>query len=73
MNEIRNGYIIDTLSLIDIQEILKVGGKVNQISEAAVYQKISTYYHLQKFWRNYSTLNKNFKTKKMIYCKGYLY
>ena len=33
----RKGYIIDTLTSVDIQEILKIGGKVIEIYEAVIY------------------------------------
>ena len=32
----RNGYIIDTLTSVDIQEIVKIGGKVIQIYEGVI-------------------------------------
>ena len=35
----RNGYIIDTLTSVDIQEILKTGGKVIQIYEGVIYRE----------------------------------
>ena len=35
----RNGYIIDTLTSVDIQEIVKIGGKVNEISEGVIYRE----------------------------------
>ena len=34
----RNGYIIDTLTSVDIQEILKIGGKLVQIYEGVIYR-----------------------------------
>ena len=34
----RNGYIIQTLPSVDIQEIVKVGGKVIEIYEGVIYQ-----------------------------------
>ena len=36
----RNKYIIDTLTLIDIQEIVKTGGKVIQIYKGVIYREI---------------------------------
>ena len=36
----RNKYIIDTLTLIDIQEIVKTGGKVNQNYEGVICREI---------------------------------
>ena len=36
INRMRNGYIIDTLTSVDIQEIVKVGGKVVEIYEGVI-------------------------------------
>ena len=36
INRLRNGYIIDTLTSVDIQEIAKFGGKVIQIYEGVI-------------------------------------
>ena len=33
----RNGYIIDTLTSVDIQEIVKIGGRVIEIYEGVIY------------------------------------
>ena len=35
----RNGYIIDTLTSVDIQEIIKIGGKVIEIFEGVIYRE----------------------------------
>ena len=35
----RNGYIFDTLSSVDIQEIVKIGGKVIDIYEGVIYRE----------------------------------
>ena len=35
----RNGYIIDTLTSVDIQEIIKIGGKLVQIYEGVIYRE----------------------------------
>ena len=39
INRMRNGYIIDTLTSVDIQEIVKIGGKVIQIFEGVIYRE----------------------------------
>ena len=39
INRMRNGYIIDTLTSIDIQEIDKIGGKVIEIYEGVIYRE----------------------------------
>ena len=38
-NCMRNGYIIDTLTSVDIQEIVKIGGKVVEIYEGVIYKE----------------------------------
>jgi len=35
----RNGYIIHTLTAVDIQEIVKIGGKVIEIYEGVIYRE----------------------------------
>ena len=35
----RNGYNLDILTSIDIQEIVKIGGKVIEIYEGVIYRK----------------------------------
>ena len=35
----RNGYIIDTSTSVDIQEIVKIGGKVIQIYQGVLYRE----------------------------------
>ena len=39
INRMRNGYIIDNLTSVDIQEIVKIGGKVIEIYEGVIYQE----------------------------------
>ena len=39
INRMRNGYIIDTLTSVDIQEIVEIGGKVVEIYEGVIYQE----------------------------------
>ena len=38
-NRMRNGYIIDTLTSVDIQEIVKIGSKVIEIYEGVIYRE----------------------------------
>ena len=38
INRMRNGYIIDTLTSVDIQQIVKIGGKVIEIYGGIVYR-----------------------------------
>ena len=39
INRMRNGYILDTLTSVDIQEIVKIGGRVIQIYEGVIYRE----------------------------------
>ena len=39
INRMRNGYIIDTLTSVDIQEIVRIGGKVIEIYEGVIYRE----------------------------------
>ena len=40
INRMRNGYIVDYLTSVDIQEIFKIGGKVIEIYESVVCRQI---------------------------------
>ena len=37
INRMKNGYIVDPLTSVDIQEIVKIGGKVIEIYEGVIY------------------------------------
>ena len=39
INRMRNGYITDTLTSVDIQEIVKIGGKVIEIYEGVIHRE----------------------------------
>ena len=39
INRMRNGYIIDTLTSVDIREIIKIGGKVIENYEGVIYRE----------------------------------
>ena len=39
INRMRNGYFVDTLTSVDIQEIVKNGGKVIEIYESVIYRQ----------------------------------
>ena len=66
VNRMRNGYIIGTLTSVDICEIVKIGGKVIEIYEGVIYREIFKVVHLEKLLKNYLLQDKNIKTKKMI-------
>ena len=39
VKRMRHGYIVDALTFLDIQEIIKMGGKVVEIYEAVIYRE----------------------------------
>ena len=39
INRMRNGYITDTLTSVDIQEIVKIGGEIVEIFEGVIYRE----------------------------------
>ena len=39
ITRIRDGYIVDVLTSVDIQEIFKIGGKVTEIYEGVIYRE----------------------------------
>ena len=39
INRMRKGYVVQTLTWVDIQEIVKIGGRVNVIYEGVIYRK----------------------------------
>ena len=60
------GYIIDLLTSVDIQEIVKIGGRVNQIYEGVIYRKNFKISPFRKGIENLFALRQNYKDKKMI-------
>ena len=52
VNRMRNRYIIDTLTSVDIQEIVKNGGKVVEIYEGVIYRENFLKITFQKSYRN---------------------
>ena len=39
LNRMRNGYILDTLTSVDIQEIIKIGGRLIKVYEGVIYKE----------------------------------
>ena len=39
INRMRNGDFVDTLTSVDIQEIIKIGGKIIEIYEGVIYRE----------------------------------
>ena len=56
----RNGYIIDTLTSVDIQEYNKIGGKVTEFYEGVIYRK-NLQYPLKKVFGKLFQLRQKYK------------
>ena len=66
VKRMRNCFIIDTLTSVVFQEIVKVGGKVIELYKGVVYWESFKISPFRKVIEIYLLLDKNKKTKKMI-------
>ena len=57
----RNGYIIDTLTSVDIQEIVKIGGKVVEINEGVIYREFFKISPFRKVMEKIFALRQKYK------------
>ena len=57
----RNGYIIDTLTSVDIQEFVKIGGKVIENYEGVIYREIFKVSPFRKVIDKLFALRQNYK------------
>ena len=66
----RNGYIIDTLTSVDIQEIVEIGGKVIQIYEGVLYRENFKISPFRKVIENLFALRQKYKDEKKDLMQG---
>ena len=57
----RNGYIIDTLTSLDLQQTAKIGGKVIEIYEGVTYRENFKISPFRKFIEKLFALRKKYK------------
>ena len=70
VNSLRNGYITDVLRSFDIEEKVKIGGKVIKTYEGVFSERISKYRHSEISSRNFSIGDQNINRKvKIFYAK----
>ena len=62
----RNRYIIDTLTSLDIQEIVKRGGKVIRIYEGVIHRENFKISPFRKVIEKFFALRQKYKDKRMI-------
>ena len=64
VNRMRNGYIIDTLTSVDIQEIVKIGGKLVEIYEGVIYRENFKVSPFRKVIEKLFALRQKYKDEK---------
>ena len=62
----RNGYIVDTLTSVDIQEIVKVNGKEVETYEGVIYRENYKISPFRKVIEKLFALRQKYKDEKMI-------
>ena len=70
VNRMRNGYIIDTLTSVDIQEIVKIGGKVVEIYECVIYRENFKVSPFRKVIEKLFALRQKYKDEKNDLMQG---
>ena len=70
VNRMRNGYIIDTLTSVDIQEIVKIGGRVVQIYEGVIYRENFKISAFRKVIEKLFALRQKYKDEKNDFLQG---
>ena len=69
----RNGFSMDVLTSVDIQEIVKIGGRVIEIYEGVIYREVFKITPFRKVTKECLLWGRNIKTKETIWCKvGYI-
>ena len=70
VNRMRNGYIIDTITSVDNQEIVKIGEKVVEIYEGVIYRENFKVSLFRKFIENLFALRQKYKDEKNDLMQG---
>ena len=70
VNRMRNGYIIDTLTSLDNQEIVEIGGKVIEIYEGVLYRENFKISPFRKVKEKLFALRQNYKDEKNDLMQG---
>ena len=60
-NRMRNGYLIDTLKSVNIQEIVKVGGKKLKFTKVLFIERTFKYHFKEKLLKNFFSFKQNYK------------
>ena len=68
INRMRNGYNIDTITSVDIQEIVKNGGKSLKLTKVLFIVKLLKNLFLKKYLIKHLNFGKSKKMKRMMLC-----
>ena len=68
----RNGYITQVLTSVDLLQIVKIGGKVIEIYEGVIYRENYKVNPFKKVIDKYLNYDKNIKKKIKKLCSYYL-
>ena len=63
VNRLRNGYIVDVSTSVDIQEIVRIGGKVVEVYEGVISRENFTVSPFRDFIKNLFDLRLKYKTE----------
>ena len=69
VNRLRNGYIVDVLTSVDIQEIVRIGGKVIEVYEGVIYRENYKVSPFRDFIKNLFDLRLKYKSDDEFCCK----
>ena len=70
VNRMRNVYIIDTLTSLDFQEIVKIGGKVIKIYERVIYRENFKVSPFRKVMEKLFAVREKYKDEKNDLMQG---
>ena len=63
VNRLRNGYIVDVLTSVDIQEIVRIGGKLIEVHEGVIYRENYKVSPFRDFIKNLFDLRLKYKSE----------
>ena len=70
INRMRNGYIFDTLTSLDIQEMVEIGGKVIEIDEGVIYRENFKISPFRKVIEKFFAFRQKYKDEKNDLMQG---
>ena len=68
INRMQNGYNVETLTSVDLQEVVKIGGKVTETYECVIYQQNFKVGPIRKVIDKLFAPRRNLKMKMTMSC-----